>query len=81
MTDETELMAREQAALFALEHIRATVAAVPRSHPAGALLAEVLALAEHHWQECQAAIEAAAKTTDSADSTHPGDYWSARWRA
>lgn len=76
MTDHTELTAREHEALLALEQIRAAVAAIPDNHPTAAPLAKTLALAEEHWRECQVA----AKATGRNESTHPDDYWSARWR-
>lgn len=80
MTEQTELIARERAALLALEAIRATVSAIPPAHPATAALAEALTLAECHRQECQAAIVAAANVTENTEANHPGDYWAARWR-
>jgi len=80
MAEQMELIAREREALLALEAIRTTIAAIPPAHPATSSLTEAFALAESHWQACQAAIAAAAKAITRTEANHPGDYWAARWR-
>jgi hypothetical protein len=80
MTEQTDLIAREQEAFLALEQIRAAISARPDNHPLAAQPAQALALAERHWHECQAAVAEATREAKRTETKHPGDYWSARWR-